>query len=43
MHEGGRIIAIGSAYVEGKIQSSTAHLPKVSSDLPVFLDTHPIL
>lgn len=36
-----RIIALGSAYVEGKIHSSVLHLPTSRYELPTFLDAHP--
>ncbi|MBI2020687.1 carbohydrate kinase family protein [Candidatus Daviesbacteria bacterium] len=41
MLEAGRIIGIGSAYVEGKIESDNLHLPLEKDQLPAFLDTHP--
>lgn len=41
MFEGARIIALGSAYVEGKIQSVGLHLPEDRNQLPAFLDNHP--
>lgn len=41
MIEGARIIALGSAYVEGKIKSRELHLPTDRNLLPVFLDNHP--
>lgn len=40
MFEGARIIALGAAYVEGKIQSAKLHLPKDRSLLTAFLDSH---
>lgn len=40
MIEEGRIIALGSAYVEGKILSSDLHLPP-RGQLRTFLDAHP--
>lgn len=40
MIEGGKVVALGSAYVEGKIQSSELCLPKQRDQLPVFLDAH---
>lgn len=36
-----RIIALGSAYVEGKIHSSVLHLPTSRNELPIFLDNNP--
>lgn len=39
--ENGRVIALGSAYVEGKITSSELQLPLQRAQLPAFLDAHP--
>ena len=36
-----RVIALGTAYVEAKIQSSQLHLPQQGDQLPAFLDVHP--
>ena len=36
-----RVLAIGSAYVEGKINSADLKLPINRNELPGFLDTHP--
>lgn len=40
-HRKQRIIALGTAYVEAKIQSPELHLPQQSNELPAFLDVHP--
>lgn len=37
----GTVVALGSAYVEGKIQSSQIHLPTKRVELPTFLEAHP--
>ncbi len=41
MTEEDRLIALGSAYVEGKIHSPLLHLPASRNQLPAFLDAHP--
>ncbi|OGE27659.1 hypothetical protein A3B42_02425 [Candidatus Daviesbacteria bacterium RIFCSPLOWO2_01_FULL_38_10] len=40
-HREQRIIALGTAYVEAKIQSPELHLPQQRNQLPAFLDAHP--
>ncbi len=40
MIEDGRIIGLGAAYVDAKIQSSELHLPLQRNQLPRFLDAH---
>lgn len=36
-----RIIALGAAYVEARIQAPKLHLPQRRNQLPAFLDSHP--
>lgn len=40
-HREQRILALGTAYIEAKIQSPELHLPQQSNELPAFLDAHP--
>lgn len=41
MAENRRVLAIGAAYVEAKLQSQELHLPARRRELPSFLDAHP--
>lgn len=36
-----RVIALGTAYVEARIQSADLHLPQQRNQLPLFLDAYP--
>lgn len=40
-HKEQRIIALGTAFVEARIQSPELHLPQQRNQLPAFLDAHP--